>query len=359
MRTNLDITDDKPEKSLRFLRVVETIKKLSENNKVVILSHYGRPRGFNSKLSLKKFQLPLERALKTKVVFISINRINKASGIIQKSKLCSIFLLENLRFNSNETTNDLAFAKILASLGDRYINDDFPTAHHINASNVGITKFISSSAGPNLKKEACTLNRLIKKPQKPFVLIIGGVKMEDKVAVIRNLLPKADYVLLGGGPANTFLKAKGEKIGQSLFDKEMVSEVKKLLNNRKMLIPVDSRKSNGTILDIGPVTSRKYSQIIKNARTIVWGGPMGFFEKARFSHGTKSVWKAVLKNKRATVIVGGGETVASLKLLKADEANKLMKLRSNVFISTGGGAMLEFLAGKKLPALVALKLQRK
>lgn len=354
LRTNLDITENKPEKSLRFLRAVETIKKLSKNNKVVILSHYGRPHGFDSKLSLKKFLKPLERALNTKVFFIPINRINKASNNIQNSKLGSVFLLENLRFNFGEINNDPAFAKILASLGDRYINDDFPTAHHINASNIGITEFIPSSAGPNLKKEVYTLNKSIKKQKKPFVLIVGGVKMTDKIGVIKNLSPRADYVLLGGGPANTFLKAKGKNVGQSLFDKKMVSEVKKLLFQKKIIVPVDSIKFKDAILDIGPVTSLKYSQMIKNAKTIVWGGPVGFFEKPRFSKGTKNIWKSILNNKEALTIVGGGETIASLRLVK-----KNYNLSRNIFLSTGGGAMLKFLAGKKLPALIALKLQRK
>lgn len=356
LRVNLDIEEKHPEKLFRFHKAVEAIKKLNKGgNKVVILSHIGRPQCLESRISLKRFVRPLNQALNKKVIFLKLRDFIKLKKVIEESPRGGIFLLENLRFESGETANDVRLAKGLASLGDKYINDDFATSHRKNASNVGITKFLPSKAGSKLSQEVKTLRSVMKGAKKPFVLIIGGVKMSDKIAVIRNLLHQADYVLLGGGPANTFLKAKGEKVGRSLFDKEMVSEVKKLLNNRKILVPVDSRKSNGRILDIGPVTSRQYSQIIKSARTIIWGGPMGFFEKAQFSHGTKSVWQAILKNRKATVVVGGGETVASLKLLNP----KSYILNPNIFLSTGGGAMLDFLAGKKLPALVALKLQRK
>ena len=355
LRVNLDIEEKHPEKLLRFHKAAETIKKLNKGgNKVVILSHIGRPKGFESRLSLKRFVLPLSRTLGKKVVFLPLGDFNKIKGVINKYPRGGIFLLENLRIESGGTVNSAKFAKNLASLGDKYVNDDFATSHRKNASNVGILRFLPGKAGPNLSHEVKRLQSVLRSTKKPFVLIIGGIKMSDKIAVIKNLLPRADYVLLGGGPANTFLEAKGEKVGKSLFDKEMISEVKKFLNNKKIFIPVDSKKSNGRILDIGPITSRRYSQIINKARTVIWGGPVGFFEDTNFAQGTKTIWQAILKNKRAKVVVGGGETVASLKLV-----NKNYNVENGIFLSTGGGAMLEFLAGKKLPALTALNLQKK
>ncbi|MDP3800466.1 MAG: phosphoglycerate kinase, partial [bacterium] len=182
-----------------------------------------------------------------------------------------------------------------------------------------------------------------------------GAKVSDKIDVIKKLLPKVNHILLGGGPANTFLKASGVNIGGSLFEASELEIAKELLKSHKIVIPQDSSKTGNTILDIGPKTIKCYSDIIKFAETIVWGGPMGLFEKKKFSIGTKAIWQAIIRNKKATVVVGGGETIASLKLITAD-----FKLKNkNIFLSTGGGAMLEFLAGKKLPALVALKLQRR
>lgn len=353
LRINLDIEESRPEKSQRFLRAVETIKKLSKNNKVVILSHYSRPNGFDSKLSLKRFQRPLEKALGNKIVFIPISQINKASDNIKQFGTGSIFLLDNLRFINGETKNSIKFSKLLASLGDKYINDDFATSHRVDASTVGITKFLPSQPGDNLIREIKALKK-ISRFRQPFVLIIGGAKISDKAGVIKNLISKIDFILLGGGPANTFLRAKGVDIRRSIFEKEMITEVRKFSRNKKIIIPEDSVWSDNTILDIGPKTAKNYSVIIQKANTIVWSGPMGLFENPKFAKGTKSIWQAVISNKQAISVVGGGETIASLKLITTN-----YKLQTtNLFLSTGGGAMLYFLAGKKLPALVALKIQK-
>ncbi|PIP46544.1 MAG: phosphoglycerate kinase [Candidatus Colwellbacteria bacterium CG23_combo_of_CG06-09_8_20_14_all_42_19] len=352
LRINLDIEGNRPEKSLRFSRAVETIKKLSKNDKVVILSHYGRPNGFDSKLSLKKFRRPLEKALGNKIVFIPISQINKASSNIKKSGAGSIFLLDNLRFVNGETKNSVEFSKLLAGLGDKYINDDFATSHRADASTVEIAKFLPSQPGDNLIREIKALKK-ISRSRKPFVLIIGGVKISDKAGVIKNLISKIDFILLGGGPANTFLKARGADIGQSIFEKEMIGEVRKLSRNKKIIVPEDSVWSNNAILDIGPKTAKNYSAIIQKANTIVWSGPMGLFENPKFAKGTKSIWQAVMHNRQATSVVGGGETLASLKLVYKNH-----KVNKNICLLTGGGAMLYFLAGKKLPALVALKIQK-
>jgi len=353
IRVSLDIEEARPEKSLRFIRSAETIRKISKgNNKVVILSHCGRPKNNDPKLSLKRFKKPLEKALSKRITFLPVSNIRDAKEKIMSSKNGGIFLLENLRFLKGENTNSFKLSKDLASLGDLYINDDFATSHRKNASNFGITKFLQSKPGPNLIKEITTLKSLTR-PKKPFVLVIGGVKISDKLGVVRNMFNKVDFVLLGGGPGNTFAKANGLDIGRSIFEPKMVHEARKLSKSSKIVMPIDAIWSKNRILDIGPETIKNYFLILSEAKTVVWGGPMGFFEEARFSKGTKSVWRAILKNKKTSVIVGGGETLASLKLV-----SKNNKVNNNVHLSTGGGAMLDFLAGEKLPALVALKLQK-
>ncbi len=354
LSVNLDIEESRPEKSLRFNRAVQAIKAFNKNGaKVVIMSHMGRPTGYDKKLSLKKFQKPLEASLKKKIVFLSGQNLASDSLVIRTSEPGKVFLMENLRFNPGETTDDASFAKALSNLGDKYINDDFATAHRDNASNVGIAKFIKSGVGPTLSAEIKNLNSVLKKPKKPFILIIGGAKMSDKIAVIKNLISKTDYVLLGGGAANTFMKANGQKIGNSIFEPSMISVAKKLLKNKKVLIPFDFIKDGNKITDIGPGTASRFTSIIGQAKTIVWGGPMGLFEDKRYSKGTKAVWRAILGNYKASVVVGGGETVASIKL-----ARKESKVPKNIFLSTGGGAMLKYLGGDNLPALKALKIRK-
>lgn len=354
LSANLDIEEKRPEKSLRFKKAISTIKALNKKKaKVVILSHLGRPKGSDIKFSLKRFQKPLEKSLRKKVIFLSGQDFESDALVIQAAKPGAVFLLENLRFNKGETTNDTSFARALSSLGDKYVNDDFATAHRNNASNVGVTKLIQSEAGPTLSAEIKNLSLVLKSPKRPFVLIIGGAKMSDKIAVIKNLLPKADYVLLGGGAANTFLKAKGQEIGKSIFEPHVMSVAKELLKNKKILIPSDSLRNGDKISDIGPETARRFASIIAEAKTVIWGGPMGLFEDKRYQSGTKSVWKAILANRKASVVVGGGETVASMKLVQKEP-----KTPKNIFLSTGGGAMLDYLAGDNLPALKALKIQK-
>ena len=355
VRVSLDIEEAHPEKSLRFQKSAATIKSFNRNGaKVVILSHLGRPKGYDKKLSLTKFKRPLEQYLKKKIVFINGKNLKKDSELIRVSRPGTIFLLENLRFNKGEVSNSPVFAKSLSSLGDKYINDDFATVHHKNTSNVGILKFVKGSASPNVISEVKNLTAALKRPKKPFVFVIGGAKMSDKIEVIKNLLGQVDFILLGGGPANTFMKAKGLNIGKSLYEPEMLKEAKGLSKNKKIILPSDSVWSQGRILDIGPKTIRHYESLIGKSKTIIWGGPVGFFEKPKFAGGTKSIWQAILRNKKAKVVVGGGETLASLRLVTTNYKLKT----TNLFLSTGGGAMLEFLSGKKLPGLVALRIQK-
>jgi phosphoglycerate kinase len=281
-------------------------------------------------------------------------------------------LLENLRFHAEEEANDEKFSKQLASLADYYVNDAFGTAHRAHASTVGMTKFVQkSAAGLLMEKELQYLGRALHNPERPFVAILGGAKVSDKIPVIQNLLSKVDALIIGGGMAYTFLKAKGGEVGKSLVEPEKIELARKLLDdaksrNVKLLLPVDHMAAekpdvNALVkaigidqpipanlmgLDIGPATIEEFSEEISRARTIVWNGPMGVFEVPPFSRGTFKVAAAVAENAGATSIVGGGDSVSAVR--SAGLADKMSH------ISTGGGASLEFLEGKKLPGVEAL-----
>jgi phosphoglycerate kinase len=281
-------------------------------------------------------------------------------------------LLENVRFHPEEEKNDPAFAKQLASLAELYVNDAFGSAHRAHASTEGVTHFIAkSAAGLLMERELEYLGKATENPAKPFLAILGGAKVSDKIGVIRNLLPKVDALIIGGGMAFTFLKAEGQEIGKSLLEADKVELAKELIAEAKqkqvrLLLPVDhvvadkfEATATATIipegapipadkmaLDIGPATIELFSEEIATARTIVWNGPMGVFEFDQFSKGTTKIAEAVADNPGATSIVGGGDSVAAVH--KAGVADKI------THISTGGGASLEFLEGKKLPGVEAL-----
>ncbi len=263
--------------------------------------------------------------------------------------------MENLRFSPEEEKNDKDFAKLLASLGDIYINDAFAVSHRANASVEAITQFLPSYAGLLLEKEISNLDAVMKKFKKPLVVILGGAKVSDKIGLINNFLKKADYFLIGGAMANTFFVFEGLPVGDSFYEKtrlpagrqgytrEITREI-----GRKIILPIDVVIYKRRILDIGPETVKKYDEIIKKAKTIIWNGPMGMFEDKKFAKGTEEIAAAILKNKKAKTVIGGGETISALK-------PKTYNLKPNIFLSTGGGAMLEYLAGKKLPGIEALK----
>ncbi|HEY3839581.1 MAG TPA: phosphoglycerate kinase, partial [Bryobacteraceae bacterium] len=281
-------------------------------------------------------------------------------------------LLENLRFHAEEEANDEKFARGLAALADYYVNDAFGSAHRAHASTAGITKFVEkSAAGLLMEKEIEYMGKALHDPAKPFVAILGGAKVSDKIEVIRNLMTKVDSLIIGGGMAYTFLKAKGHEIGKSLLEADKIELAKELLKeaqqrNVKLLLPVDHVVAmqvapdavTRTIgegqpipadqigLDIGPKSIELFSEEIGKAKTIVWNGPMGVFEMPPFAAGTRKVARAVADNAGATSIVGGGDSVAAVK--DAGVAEKI------THISTGGGASLEFLEGKKLPGVEAL-----
>ncbi|MFA5099065.1 MAG: phosphoglycerate kinase [Candidatus Paceibacterota bacterium] len=337
----------------RISAVLPAINFLIERGvKVVILSHRGRPDPKTYKLkpktyTLKPFAAILSGLLKEPVEFIELDKMNslKKSDFIKSWN--NIFLLENLRFNPGEDKNDSKFAKKLSLLGDFYINEAFAFCHRPAASVVGIPKLLPSYAGFSLESEIKNLSMAMVNPKKPLIVILGGIKVADKIGLIKNFWKKADKFLIGGGIANTFFAAQKMPMGNSLYEKDKIVFARKLLKSAKVILPVDSAIKGGSILDIGPETEKEYTKIINSAKTIIWNGPMGYIEDKKFRHGSEAILKAILKSKAFSVI-GGGETTAILK-------PKTYKPKANIFISTGGGAMLEFLAGKNLPGIKALK----
>jgi len=341
----------------RIQAVLPTIKFLIDRGAmVVILSHRGRPqisskfKVQSSKFTLRPFTKIISKLLKKPVQFIDFNLgtsdVQKLTSILRTSDVLKIFLLENLRFFEGEEKNDKSFAKKLASLGTFYVNDAFAVSHRKNASVAAITKYLPSYIGLQFEKEIKNLKIVMKKSKKPLAVIIGGAKISDKLGLIKNFSKKADYFLLGGGIANTFMAALGMPMGDSLYEKEMIPEAKKILKTmpEKIFLPIDFLINKNQILDVGPNTINFYNKKIQAAKTIIWNGPMGKFEDRRFAKGTEEIAKTLFfKNKKAKIVIGGGETVASLPLKP-----KTYNLKPNVFLSTGGGAMLEFLAGKKL-----------
>jgi len=357
----------------RISAILPTIQfLLNRKAKVVILSHRGRPVKVQSSklkvksLSLKPFAKILSNLLNKPVNFIDFENGFNAPKI-HKTITASrdkIFLLENLRFLPGEEKNDVKFAKKLASLGNFYVNDAFSVSHRKNASIVAITKFLPSYPGFCLEKEIKNLSKAIKNPKKPLIIILGGAKISDKIGVIKNFMKgptrlrkssgEASKFLIGGAVANTFFSAKKLDIGNSVYEKNMIPLAQQLLKSppstRKIILPIDWLTEKGKILDIGPKTSNLYAEIIKNAKTIIWNGPMGYFENPKFIKGTEAIIEAVIKS-RAFSIVGGGETTAEVQSSKLK-----VKSLKHIFLSTGGGAMLEYLSGKKLPGIEALKI---
>lgn len=346
LRLDLNIEDEKKD-NFRLQSILPTIKFLTNRGaKVIILSHRGRPQKTkNLKLktkncSLKPYVKILSQLLKKPVRFIkNLNMPNILTSDVN--------ILENLRFSVGEERNDKQFAKKLASLGDFYVNDAFAVCHRENASVAVITQFLPSYAGLLLEKEIKNLDSVMKGFKRPLIVILGGAKVSDKIGLINNFLGKADYFLIGGAIANTFFASQGLPVGDSLYEPNISNILTSDVD--RLILPVDLVIHQRKILDIGPETIKNYQKIIKKAKTLIWNGPMGMFEDKRFVKGTTAIAAAILKNKKAKIIIGGGETTAAL--LK----DKNYKLKTNVFVSTGGGAMLEYLAGKKLPGIEALK----
>lgn len=367
-----EITDD-----TRITASLPTIQYMLEQKAAVILmAHLGRPKGqVKPELSFAPVAKHLGKLLGKKILFAPDCVGEAAQAAASKLKPGHILLLENLRFHKEEEKNDMEFAEKLASLADLYVNDGFGVSHRAHASVEGVTHFLPAAAGFLLEKEIQYVGQAVTNPLHPFVAIIGGAKVSDKIGVISNLLDKVDTLLIGGGMANTFLAAQGYKMGKSLVEEDKLDLAKELLakakkNKVNMLLPTDlvmaaafapdaehvtekvkNLNQAYMALDIGAETSKAYAEALADAKMIVWNGPMGVFEMDAFCKGTEAVAKAVAKS-RATSIVGGGDSVAAIE--------KLGLAKRITHISTGGGASLEYLEGKVLPGVAALDdLRRK
>ena len=355
------ITDD-----TRIKESLKTINYAIDNNaKVILMSHLGRIKEESDKLknTLKPVSVRLSELLNKEVIFVPNTRGEKLEEKINNLQPGDVLLMENTRFedleDKKESKNNEELGKYWASLGDIYINDAFGTAHRAHASNVGIASNLPSGIGFLIQKELDNLLPAINNPQKPFTVILGGAKVSDKIGVIENIVKKADYILIGGGMAFTFLKAEGIEIGSSLLDSESIDFCKKILkeNENKIILPIDvvtdqkecfitdiTMEERG--LDIGSKTVKLFKQYLDNSKTIIWNGPVGMFEEEKYSNGTKGICE-ILKNVDAIKIAGGGDTASAVKNFGYEDAF--------THISTGGGASLELLEGKVLPGIDVIK----
>lgn len=360
------ITDNR-----RIKGAIPTIQYLIDNNaKVILCSHLGRPKGeVNEKYSLKIVAEELSNLLGREVKLAKDIVGESAKSLVANMQDKDIVLLENVRFDAREEKNDKEFSKELASLADIYVNDAFGTAHRAHSTTAGVAEFLPAVSGFLIEKEIKFLGDALQNPERPFVAILGGAKVSDKIAVIENLLEKVDKLLIGGGMAFTFLKAQGHKIGKSICEEDKLDLARELLEKAKqknveIVLPIDSNitteYSNDTEnkivhsqdipdgwegLDIGPDTIDKFKSILRDAKTVMWNGPLGVCEFSKYEVGTKEI-ATELGNIEAVTIIGGGDSAAAIE--KLGLADKM------THISTGGGASLEFLEGKVLPGIDCL-----
>ncbi len=353
----------------RILAALPTIRYLlNRGSRVVLMSHLGRPKGkVVPEYSLRPVADRLAQLLEQPVAFVEDCVGPEVEAAVAALKPGEVLLLENLRFHREEEANDPQFSRQLASLGDLYVNDAFGTAHRAHASTVGVAAYLPAVAGLLMEKEIDYLGRALENPRHPFVAILGGAKISDKIGVVRNLLGRVDRLLIGGGMANTFLKAQGYDVAASLVEDDSVDMARELLarsGDRIALptdvvvadafaadalakeVPVDSVPAGWMILDIGPKTAQAFAKALEDARTVVWNGPMGVFEFPRFAEGTYAIARTLAQLPNATTIIGGGDSAAAVE--QAGVASKMSH------ISTGGGASLKFLEGAVLPGVAAL-----
>jgi phosphoglycerate kinase len=365
---NQTIADD-----VRIRQSLPTIELLlKHHNKIIIMAHLGEPEKRDPDFSLHNVAKRLHEYLPHNKVTL-VDDFTSDDHLLKEQKEGEILMLENIRFYPGEQANDPAFAKQLAALGDVYVNDAFGVSHRKAASLVGIPPLLPSYAGLLMKKEITMLDKLMKHPYKPFVAIVGGKKIATKIQFITKLTTIADYVLLGGGLANTFLVALGNKVGDSIVAKDDIDQAKKILQlaereKTQLLLPtdvvvaknmeshtsdvrrIDQVATHEQILDIGPDTQAAFGAAIATAKTIVWNGPVGYMENPEFKRGTDFLYYAITHNTNAISILGGGDTLAAI--------NKKEYLNKITHISTGGGAMLEFIENGTLPGIEALKKGR-
>jgi phosphoglycerate kinase len=369
LNENMQVSDD-----TRIVKALDTIKYLlSADCTLILMSHLGRPKGeVVDKMRLKPVGKYLCNLLNKDIIELDDCIGQPVTDVVLKSKPGDIILLENLRFHAEEEKNDINFAKKLASIADIYVNDAFGAAHRAHASTAGVTEYLPSYAGFLIEKEVKSLNKLLNNPEKPFVSIIGGAKVSGKIEILESLVKVCDVLLIGGGMAYTFLAARGYNVGKSILEKDLIDYVKKINEkadeqNTEVIIPVDSVmtkefkenaesidlpvekiESDMIGMDIGESTIELYKEKIDNAKTIFWNGPLGVFEMEKFSRGTRQIAEKIASlGKNVFTVVGGGDSIAAIN--KIGLADKISH------ISTGGGASLEYLGGKKLPGIDALK----
>jgi len=342
---------------------------INHGAKVILMSHLGRPKGFDDKYKLDPVAQTLADLLGREVKKVDAIVGNEVKEAVDKMGPGDVLLLENLRFDEREKKNDPEFARALANLADIYVNDAFGASHRAHASIVGVSQYLPAVAGFLLEKEVDTLTSILEKPERPFVAVLGGSKVSDKIGVIDKLLDVVDALLIGGGMAFTFLKAKGYEVGSSLLEEDKIDFCLQVIKKAEqkdialylpsdvvvaqeispdaeaMVVSVSAIPQGWMGLDIGPDTILVYQGVIKSAKTVFWNGPMGVFEIDQFSRGTEEIAKAIAQSD-AVSIVGGGDSIAALKKFHLEDKIS--------FISTGGGASLELIEGKPLPGVEAL-----
>ena len=360
---NVPISNGKITDNFRIkqaLSSIEQIKNISET--ITFCSHLGRPNGFDLNFTLEPVAEEIKKILDEDVIFIN-DDIRKLSSTFQSKYSSKVYILENLRFYEGEKESDTQFAQYLAKPFDTFILDAFGAAHRNHASIVEVGKHLNSYQGPLMNKEINELQSLLKSPNSPFTVIMGGAKISDKLTLINNLLPKVDNLILGGGMCFTFLKSQGYEIGASLCEDEFLNIASKLLDSsdgKKIILPVDFGVANNLLssarldksleliestdigVDIGSKTIALFNEIIHSSNTIFWNGPMGVFENKSFEYGTREITKSVSQSNAYTV-VGGGDSASAI--------NKYSEIQNFNHISTGGGAFMELMEGKKLPGV--------